>query len=711
MDALARSTDPAALRMLARMYADIPKWGYAVGAKARRSMLRGLCNGGRIDHALQFAQSIPEEEAEWKKLLESAVKWDPDLVELVANEIRKHRDLEMDEYVLFLRHLRLNMDNVGPDATLAKMRDTLREMGTFRLSLERDGQAELVRLHVRLGDLERAQELVNRWDLGQAKNENLWNAALEFEMANALLSESENDGVMRLVQLMRDRGIDPPQRVLSHLARRHIKKVRSSRSTLGSHDVIAALEFAEQTTGRPAGAEVWAEAIHPLTVTGDDSAIESALEVYAEAKSRGIAVDVQLARALILGLCGSSPRLQDAMRVYSDFIATSCSIKTSRDRSKVLGLYTTLFAAASRAADLTTATRLMTDLRHRSLPLPSGCTTAILIALMRQAPDHASAFSLYAHFYALNGASLTGADYSAILVCFLKTRTDKSPFAPPDLYLEIVKDMRRAGHRPSSRVLSALLQSYGIQARRTRKTSTDPAYRATKLATLHKAVKDVHVLLRLDALVEVDVPLLNSLMDAYARVGAYASAFEVWDELVERRPREDQSKVKELYGPSISIILDACGYSDQLSRARRIWAWARRLRLDSHRTWDAWIECLCRLGKIEEAAEVVCVERKNGQAGAPEPTVETMEVLLKFCWRSKEDWREVPRRVKEVFPEMWNEVREVVETKTSRQLMRRDEAGEEGKREEEELEDDRGASIEELKRVLEKVWQIKRTDG
>jgi pentatricopeptide repeat protein len=178
-------------------------------------------------------------------------------------------------------------------------------------------------------------------------------------------------------------------------------------------------------------------------------------------------------------------------------------------------------------------------------------------------------------------------------------------------------------------------------------------------------------MIKLDPMITIDIPLLNSLMDAFARVGAYAEAFEVWDELVERRPRETQihnqnpGMVEELYSPSINIMLDACGFSGSLFRGKKAWNWATRWSLNRNKkNWDAYVECLCRCGQMEDAFEVV--KRMKSDGGVPEPSRETVELLVKFSWRNERNSEWIKERVEEEFPEWWPEMRRIVETKSVR---------------------------------------------
>jgi pentatricopeptide repeat protein len=173
-------------------------------------------------------------------------------------------------------------------------------------------------------------------------------------------------------------------------------------------------------------------------------------------------------------------------------------------------------------------------------------------------------------------------------------------------------------------------------------------------------------MIKLDPSIQVDVPLLNALMDAFARVGAYAESFEVWDELVERRPRERQEDLVDLYSPSINIYLDACGHSYSLLRARKAWAWAGKWGLNKdQRNWEAWLECLCRCGRVEEAVETVQKIKKGSEKGAPGVTKGMVALLLKFSWRNKETYRTVKEQVRVEFPEYWEELKDIVATKST----------------------------------------------
>jgi pentatricopeptide repeat protein len=397
--------------------------------------------------------------------------------------------------------------------------------------------------------------------------------------------------------------------------------------------------------------------------------LQSAYETYCLARGRGVEVDINMVRQLIVDLCKlSPPRLSEAMELYNDLInaeANHANAPESRFIPTMI-LYKHLLPAAARTTPPaeSVAISLLNDMRSRRLKFDATTLTSLTILLMRSSTSHQTAFRAYAHMYALDKQLLDRDAYAAIISAFINLSWPSSRLAPPNLFLEIVKDMRKAGFTPNAQVYTSLLHRYGanVQRRVDRLSSPDiPVPEAEPerwvVETL-EAIQAIHTVIKLDPSVTIDVPLLNALMNAYNRVGAFAEAFEVWDELVERRAHEKP----ELYAASINVALDACGYSEAHVKAHRVWRWARRNNLTVDRNWDAWIECLARLGEMDEAVETVCGEMKRRENGAPAPTTETLRILLRFSWRSKDVYRQIKQRIEQEFPNMWNDVKDVVET-------------------------------------------------
>ncbi|WWD18321.1 hypothetical protein CI109_102771 [Kwoniella shandongensis] len=691
---LAKSASSSnAVTLLRRLYEDL-----AIEKQqeegVQKLMLEALVVAGLPADAFDFARSTED----WRSILRSAVEHDPSLVDEVIPELRG--TLTSEDYSLLIRNLKHYRRD---KAVLSKRLEALLgDIETGGIQLDWSTQAELMRLHLVLGQIDKADTIVNGWEGKAVSSPGLWNAMIELEIA-----KEDSEGLERTIVAMRDAGYETPQKAIAFLAIRQLRQSISSRSSVGYNEIVSALESAEKLAGGTvAKSDVWAQVIRTyLNEVKQHDALDVALEVYEESKMRELEVTLDLARNMIIPLCNSRQqpqRLGDAMRIYDDYMATTVDVplssSSSSKRTRFASVYQYLLVSCARAQPpaVTTAIRLLSDMRRQSLDFTSTNLTSLLILLMRSSPDHHSAFNVYAHFYALNPSTIDERGFDAILTSYLNLHWDHSPFAPPELFVAMMKDMHRAGYDPGSRILSALLKQYGLLATKLRRRlRSGQAYTATTsmgedlerdmeagtaIATipnpnttttedyidaLAQAIRDIHNLIKLEPLIHPDIPLLTSLMDAYSRVGAFSETFEVWDELVQRRNREPSGvNIKQSYAAGINVILDTCGWSYSLSRGRKAWAWAKRWGLVwEKRQYDAWVECLLRNGEMDEATNVV-LDEMGGQSGgsnSPQADKDTVRLLIKFgrkeLARGKRD--QVERnwsRVKERLPEWWEEL-------------------------------------------------------
>lgn len=680
MDACSRSASPHALDLLRRMYLDMPLHNLPQQAKHHAAMVRGLASADRPKEAFDLAVRVDDGpnggSIEWIRILTAAVRCEmQDLVPAVAQVMREKSQLDKHAYVWLLRHIRFSLNSSNDPISADEGREQLRailaehsERGKGKGGIGREGEAEIVMINVAFGDEEgiaKAEEKVSSWKnsklpmLGQQ-----WNA-----LADLLIAKDDIvglEGLLREIGPMAD--MEPPHKAVEYVAIAYLKSRVESKSDVSTIDVVKAVEAAEEISERQAPSPVWAEVLRYL-IRNVPNSLATAYHAYGVARDRGIATDMALARALVHPLCTANPpHLDEAITVYNDLVPSLASL--SRTRAQSVAIYQSLLLACSRKASPqanATALRLLTDMREQHLAFTSGVLTSLVILLIKASPDHRTAFNLYAHFYALNRSAFDESSYMAIITAYLNFSTDQSPFPPPKLYMEIIKDMYRAGYRPKSQIVTSLLSLYGAQARTSRKSSSDESFRARKIESLYKVISELHTMMKLDPLVEIDTPLLTALMDGYGRVEAYADAFEVWSELVERRSRESPDRVKELYSPSINVMLDTCGHAQLLGRARKAWTWAGRWGLrEDRRNWNAWVECLCRCGQMDEAFETV-LQMKHGKADrGVEVGKDTVAILLKFSWLSSQTYETVKRRVQEEFPEWWEELRGLVETSRHR---------------------------------------------
>ncbi|KAK4686464.1 zinc finger-containing ubiquitin peptidase 1, partial [Tremellales sp. Uapishka_1] len=647
MQVLSETSSGSGLPLLGRLYADYERQGYVPSGRHHRMMFYGLVNGGKSREALSFGKlHVGEMEArEWRNLLKGI---NPDDRELVGETVEWMKELDVMSqscYGVLLRNIWKR-----PYGDLERRRENteriLAEVDSRGLALKIRSQTDLVRVYLGLKQLDKAEEISRKWDKEENRDvKAMWNTLIAVE-----IEKRDDHGVEKLCEEMRRNDMIPPAVALDYFIERSLNTASSSR--MERREIISLVGSAEKKVGMEAGVESWARVVKWVLEGGGQSGNNTlAMEVYDEVRGRGLVVDNDFAKPLIKRLCSAVPAdLNTAMDVYTDLAANT---------TPSLSIYHLLLTACARSSTSRTNTapaiRLLNDMRERGLAFTSTVVTSLVIVSMKSSASYEDAFNVYAHFYALNKTALDEAGYDAILTAYLalafpvSASASASAIPPANLILEIMKDMRNSGFHPGPRILTSLLSLYGNLALQPAALPLyDYIYRDSRLVGILGCIRHIHTIIKLDPNVEVDIPLLNALMNAYQKTGAFVEAFEVWDELVERRPREAESG-KEAYGPSINIVLDACGYSDSFARAAKAWKWANRWALvRSNENWQAWLECLCRLGRMEMAWEELGEMKRTGrEVGRKE-----VGILWKFSWRNKEfQW--IREEVKKEYPEMW----------------------------------------------------------
>ena len=601
-----------------------------------------------------------------KHLLARSAEIQSPLVSVVVDILRGRDELEYRDYTYILRDLRHELSDTkrrrSAEETQEALQDVLREMRDTGKHLDAEGEGEMVRINVLLGvenSIKAAAETIRRWGEWRVYSVYQWNAYIEY-----LIKVEDESTIASVLEGWPNGEMDPPIRAKEYLITRNLQRSIDSKSTIKPTDVAQAVEPIEKDARSPSAARLWGTAIRHLLSQVPES-LDTAMEVYTLARDKGVETDSTLARELIIPLTNLDTRLEEALAIYSDYLGFNPPDIVTSDKRDPTIIFTSLLYACAKVNESAAALRILTDMRSRKLSFPPSTLGALATTLTRSAPDHQTAFNLYAHLYALDSHAFNRRTYESILSGFIIHSTPNSPVAPTNLYLEIIRDMKKAGLRIGSYSITSLLTSYGLQATKLSKRarSEDQPARQAKVNSLLRGICELHTMIKLDPLVEVDIPLLNALMDAYNRVGAYAEAFEVWDELVERRSRQSIDQMDQ-YSPSLNILLDTCGHSNSLFRANKAWAWATRWSLNTDkRNWDAYVECLCRCGSIEDAYEVVTKMRND--EGTPDPTVETVMLLIKFSWKNRRDFEEAKEKVEREIPELWEGVKEILDTKRS----------------------------------------------
>ncbi|WVF69284.1 hypothetical protein IAT40_004060 [Kwoniella sp. CBS 6097] len=650
LESLSGSNEPGALGLARRIYGDLEsKFGCETDEKYGRAMVRTLARSGMVEQALDLAKTLDTSAVDWRDLLRAATTHRPSLVKHIFPFLRQTSPPTSSDYDLALRALRSNHRPSDPSSTRSELDTLLSHIQAEDIKLSPYATEELMRIHLSLGDLDEAQQLVSQFEPASGRSLGSWNAIVELDIARSDVSALE-----QTVQKMRDVGLEAPQRALSYLSCQALSNLISSRSSVGFSDIVSSVEAAEMISGTTARTDVWADMVRLyLAEVKQHDALDVAVQIYHETLSRGLETSAEFAKNLIIPLCNGRQqvRLEAAMRIYDEYTSLPSWMDgkvSPQERERFAAVYQYLLIACARSTPpaVGTAIRLLSDMRAHAIEITPTNLVSLLILLMKSSNDHTAAFDIYAHFYALDPNAIDEQGYKAILTAYLNLSSEHSPYPPPELFVDMMRDMHRAGYQPGSHLLSSLLKQYGHACtrfrRRIRSSRSSKAEDSNvdeneirikvelQLDSVAQSIRNIHTLIKLDPLISPDIPLLSSLMDAYARVGAYSECFEVWDELVQRRHREPASTIKQSYAAGISVILDACGWSYSLLRGRKVWAWAKRWDLVwEKKQYESWVECLCRNGQIQEAGTVV-LDEMRATSGNPESDVESARIVLRF---------------------------------------------------------------------------------
>ncbi|PWY97184.1 hypothetical protein BCV70DRAFT_195962 [Testicularia cyperi] len=303
------------------------------------------------------------------------------------------------------------------------------------------------------------------------------------------------------------------------------------------------------------------------------------------------------------------------------------STTSSDGPSDMADLVTTFVSACTRQRDLSMAQELLGRLRRAGLGLDAGVKASIATQLLSVATTWREAFDLYQQVARLQPVSsssgsaspeFTERGYVAILEAFRElgcattgsTGDRTRGAAPPEYLLQILQDMRGSGYRPSCSVYTSILNYYS--------KLDEPSY---------EGVKATHEILKQDATLDPDLALINALMNGYNRVDEPAVVLAIWDSLMASRQQID--------GVTLSIFFDTAGRHGLLALARRAILTIRRAEAEKRElgddgsassapgwkivrpslmnkgAWDAWLECLARCGRLEEAIELAFGEMRR----------------------------------------------------------------------------------------------------
>ncbi|KAH8110662.1 hypothetical protein DFH11DRAFT_1690728 [Phellopilus nigrolimitatus] len=367
----------------------------------------------------------------------------------------------------------------------------------------------------------------------------------------------------------------------------------------------------------------------------------TALEAYRAAKNAGIQPDATMLHPLLRALCTGhvqeppEQQLDEALALYkdlSDTIQPANNLAIAKDAQPTTGMgagadtavYNTLLRALAASANtrkyFPTALALLTDMRTRRVDMDPMTATSITVLLVRSASSFEEAVDAYNRVRGVAELALDQKGFAAVLhaLCALEVQGADDGSAPAILpahaYFQVVADMRAQGYRKTPEVYTILLGRYAALATRAQRVP-DARTRARLRSALLDVVDETHRQFTLDAGLAPDAPLLNQLMDAYNRAGSVSDAAKVWGIL---------RSAGLVTHASVSIIFDACGHNGAPGLAKDVFGDLQRAGFVlNRRNWNAWVECLCRLGHLDDALRVVRHDMANDHDSAVHPDKQT----------------------------------------------------------------------------------------
>ena len=389
------------------------------------------------------------------------------------------------------------------------------------------------------------------------------------------------------------------------------------------------------------------------------------------------------------------------------------------------------------------ALRLLGDMRTFRIESDARFRSSFILLMIRLAPTFQDAFQVYRALVRgdrladsevfegfttdlamlsnlqLKRFELNGVEWERIIVnlCHVREKSGEpgTSFPPAEMFVEMVRDMQVAGWPATERMYMLYVGRLLRQAKQLkvwqrdhyftedpRKESlegldddeeaiwqgvTPSTFLDVRNSILH-SIRHLHHHISVSAGITPSTKLLNAILEAYNRVAAMYDALKLWDHIW-------MSQIHDNW--TVSVVLDTCGWGKAGHHAAQIWnnLVAADFPFNKY-NWDARVECLCRLGRLNDAVKVVCLEmpqqhldnmaryeeyrRKlavlDGEVPSPVrrqveeqkaaaamnewgvmPDIATLNVLLSFAIQTNEV-HQVKEKIRRYLPTVWNSLSE-----------------------------------------------------
>lgn len=373
---------------------------------------------------------------------------------------------------------------------------------------------------------------------------------------------------------------------------------------------------------------------------------ETVLATYRELLDRKLVPSSADISCVLMALCSSKIRpptdsaIREAIHIFREYVKLTSELEDHLVQDD-LPAYNILIRALCYSMNLefhAVAVSMLEDLHARGLSVDSETTRSFIILFMRVAPDADMAFRFYRKMYRSPDGKviLDQKGFEAVLNTFCELCLNQGQSS--GLYLAIVRDMRLAGYGITAVTYTILLRrlSHLLHVARRDRALT---------AELAASVRRVHNTITVDPTLQPDTALWNQLMDTYQRAGCFHEAYGIWETLY---------LSQQLDNTSVSVILDACGYAGAAALAINTFAkvYESGFKLNQ-RNWETWIECLCRLGRLDDAVKVLCLalpkEKAKGEGVHPTRAM-AKHILQIAANQGRQD--ELRARIRAVLPRL-----------------------------------------------------------
>lgn len=425
-------------------------------------------------------------------------------------------------------------------------------------------------------------------------------------------------------------------------------------------------------------------------------------------------LDIELGSALIKGLCRntlkavSKRNVLQAVKIYKDLLAFNSDstmppffTRSSSEEFKIdpteefKSIYYILLRNLTAPSTVTSSSTetletqercvenmhyLLKEMKNRGIALDSRLIAPIILLRWRSIGSHKEALQFYTSFISdielstessalpsptMNYQSTPEkpplvdlASFRTILNSFGQLSFPSAPVTPARLWYALLSHMRARGYISTAKDYALYLnniisKNVSPLALRYASLGMDPPEEEENMRkSMHDSLKYLYRQITIDVHISPDATLFNTLMNAFQRVGAFDDATQIFNLSWLTGNLDTVTPV---------IMFDACGHAKRPFEAYVIWNMLIRRRWKfNKRTLDTWVECLCRLGYVDQACKFVCLYMGRDHVGYEadgdtRPDINTCLILLKLSWNVGQNLQ-VKEKIKSHLPYVWKEL-------------------------------------------------------